>query len=281
LPRSASSSLQPSASSFWRSTASLTARDLWWQFAFDAQAPRALRALVGASALAAAFAVGALLRAPKGVAEPPSPSEVEPASQILRRQARAETGLALQRDNSLLFSASGESFLMFGKRGRSWIALFDPVGPVAERPDLIRRFVALAREHGGRAAFYEVPAESLPLYLDAGLTVMKIGEEALVLLSSFGLAGGAAAHLRYARKRGARAGLSFELVPPERSKAALKTIEAISSEWLEERTGEEKGFSSPPSIAAFSPAWPQPSRSTARASAKRASSRRRARRCAM
>lgn len=221
----------------------LTARDLWWQFAFDAQAPRALRALVGASALAVAFAVGALLRAPKGVARPPLPSEVEAARRVLRRQERAEAALALQRDKSLIFSASGASFLMFGKRGRSWIALFDPVGPSAERSELIRRFVGLAREHAGRAAFYEIPAESLPLYLDAGLTVMKIGEEALVSLPDFTLDGGAAAHLRYARKRGARDGLSFALFSPERSGAALQSVEAISDAWLEERMGEEKGFS--------------------------------------
>jgi phosphatidylglycerol lysyltransferase len=231
----------------------LSARDLWWQFAFDAQAPRALRALVGASALAGACAVGALLRAPKGLARPPAPAEVEAAGRILARQSRAEAALALQRDKSLLFSASGESFLMFGKRGRSWIALFDPVGREAERPELIQRFVALAREHGGRAAFYEVAAESLPLYLDAGLTVLKIGEEALVPLTTFSLVGGAAAHLRYALKRGARDGLRFELVPPDRSAAALKAIKPISDEWLEEHAGEEKGFS----VAAFEPRFLQ------------------------
>lgn len=31
-----------------------------------------------------------------------------------------------------VFSRSGQSFLMYAKRGRSWIALFDPVGPRSE-----------------------------------------------------------------------------------------------------------------------------------------------------
>ena len=31
-----------------------------------------------------------------------------------------------------------------------------------------------------RAAFYQIPPASLPLYLDAGLRVMKLGEEARV-----------------------------------------------------------------------------------------------------
>ncbi|MEK8122103.1 hypothetical protein WOB59_02995 [Methylocystis sp. IM4] len=111
----------------------LKARDLWWEFAFDAQAPRALRALVGASVIATGFGVSQLLRAPKGFAPPPAPKELAAAVEIVRRQDRGEGMLALMGDKSLLFSASGRSFLMCGKRGRSWIALFDPVGPCAER----------------------------------------------------------------------------------------------------------------------------------------------------
>ncbi|MEK4031648.1 phosphatidylglycerol lysyltransferase domain-containing protein [Methylocystis sp. IM2] len=114
---------------------------------------------------------------------------------------------------------------------------------------MVRRFVKLAHKHGGRAAFYQIPAESLPLYLDAGLSVMKLGEEARISLPAFGLEGGPAAHLRYALKRGARDGLTFEEIAPESVRAALPILQAISDEWLDERTGEEKGFS----VAAFDP----------------------------
>ncbi len=229
----------------------LRARDLWWEFTFDAQAPRALRALVGASVIAAGFGVSQLLRAPKGFAPTPSAQDLAAAVEIVRRQERGEAMLALMGDKSLLFSASGQSFLMYGKRGRSWIALFDPVGPCAERWELIRRFVKLAHRHGGRAAFYQIPAESLPLYLDAGLSVKKLGEEARISLPGFRLEGGAASHLRYALKRGARDGLTFEEIAPEGVRAALPTLQAISDEWLDERTGEEKGFS----VAAFDPSF--------------------------
>ncbi|MGD0186280.1 MAG: bifunctional lysylphosphatidylglycerol flippase/synthetase MprF [Roseiarcus sp.] len=227
----------------------LRARDLWWQFAFDAQAPRAMRALVGASALAVCFGVGQLLRAPKGLAKLPSEAALAAAAQIIRRQGRSDALLALMGDKSLIFSQSGDSFLMYGKRGRSWIALFDPIGPKTEWAELIKRFVTLAHAHGGRAAFYQIPPESLPFYLDAGLTVMKLGEDARVRLASFRLEGGAAAHLRYALKRGARDGLTFELIRPKCSGAAMETIAAISHEWLEARAGDEKAFS----VAAFEP----------------------------
>ena len=193
----------------------LRASGLMSNFAYDAQAPRALRALIGASVIAAGFGVSQLLRAPTGFAPAPSAAELAAAAGIVRGQDRGEAMLALMGDKSLMFSDSGQSFLMYGKRGRSWVALFDPVGPATERAELIRRFVSLAHDHGGRAAFYQIPAASLPLYLDAGLSVMKLGEEALISLPTFRLEGGAASHLRYALKRGARDGLTFEEIAPE------------------------------------------------------------------
>jgi len=231
--------------------ADLKARDLWWQFAFDAQAPRALRAMLGASVLAFGFGVGVLLRAPMGLAALPVDTELAAAREIIRRQARGDAMLALTGDKSLLFSPSGKSFLMFGKRGRSWIALFDPIGPKPEWAELIQRFVRIASAHGGRAAFYQIPPESLPFYLDEGLTVMKIGEDARVHLASFRLDGGASAHLRYALKRGGRDGLTFELLRPEAAAVEIETIASISNEWLEARSGDEKGFS----VAAFMPRY--------------------------
>ncbi len=227
----------------------LAARDLWELFDFDAQAPRALRALLGASILAFGVGVGQLLRAPMGIAAAPSETDLADAAEIVRKQNRSDAMLALMGDKSLIFSQSGDSFLMFGKRGRSWIALFDPIGPKTECAELIKRFVTLAHAHGGRAAFYQIPPESLPFYLDAGLTVMKLGEDARVRLTSFRLEGGASAHLRYALKRGARDGLTFELIRPECPSAEMETIAAISNEWLEARMGDEKAFS----VAAFEP----------------------------
>lgn len=138
---------------------------------------------------------------------------------------------------------------MYGKRGRSWIALFDPVGPAKEWRELIKRFVALAAGHGGRAAFYQIRPDSLPFYLDAGLSIMKLGEEACVRLATFELKGGASAHLRYALKRGERDGLTFELLRPEQTAPVMDALTDISAEWLRSRRTEEKGFS----IAAFDP----------------------------
>ena len=145
-------------------------REIWWQFEFDAQASRSLRAILGS------LDSGARHFAPAVVADGIRPCRatlragpIASARLIIRRQECSVATLALMGDKSFLFSGSGNSFLMYAKRGRSWVALFDPVDAAEEWPDLVWRFVELADDHGGRAAFYQVRPDSLPLYLDAGL----------------------------------------------------------------------------------------------------------------
>jgi len=159
--------------------------------------------------------------------------------------------MAFMGDKSLIFSSSERAFLMFGKHGRSWIALFDPIGPREDWAELIDRFITISREHGGRASFYQVRPEGLPSYLDAGFTAMKLGEEAIVDLAAFTLAGGAAAHLRYALKRGERDRLAFELLTPEQAFSRFDDLAEISAHWLDARRSQEKGFS----VAAFEPTY--------------------------
>ena len=222
-------------------------RDLWWEFEFDAKAPRALRATLGAGVLVSLIALWQLLRPAPGRVRPPADAELAEAEQIIRRQDRSDGLLAMMGDKSLMFSESRRSFLMYAKRGRSWVALYDPVGPAEEAADLVLRFIETAARHGGRAAFYQIRLQSLPLYLNAGLKIMKLGEEARIGLAGFTLAGSRWSHLRYAVKRGERDGLSFELIPPERVMEMLPALKAISDGWLESRGGREKGFA----VAAF------------------------------
>lgn len=217
--------------------------DLWWQFEFDDKAPRALRATVAAALFASAVALWQTLRLAPGRTAMPSATDLRDAELIVRSQERSAAVLAMMGDKSFLFSASRNAFLMYARRGRSWVALYDPIGPRSEWPELIRSFVALAHTHGGRAAFYQVRPESLPLYLDAGLRLLKLGEEARIPLPAFGLEGSHRANLRYALKRGERDGLSAEVIEPHAVSAVLPELRTVSDAWLNGRHTKEKGFS--------------------------------------
>jgi phosphatidylglycerol lysyltransferase len=221
---------------------------LWWQFEFDATASRALRTVFGVAVLGLTFGVWQLLRPAAGRPSEPTPSELDQARRIAAGQSRSDAMLVLMGDKSLLFSETGLSFLMFAQHGRTWAALGNPVGPADEAAELVWRFIELADAHGSRVAFYQVPPASLPLYLDAGLRVMKIGEEAKVSLSHFTLDGAARAGLRYALKRGGRDGLSCEMIAPPQLAEITEQLAEISDAWLAERAiAGEKQFS----VAAF------------------------------
>ncbi len=226
-------------------------REIWWQFEFDAQASRAMRALLGASLFALAIAVRQLMRTASGRIDPPSAAELSRAENIIRGQEHSAPMLALMGDKSFLFSQSGNSFLMYAKRGRSWVALFDPVGPQEEWSELVWHFVELADAHSGRAAFYQVRPDSLPVYLNAGLRVVKVGEEACLYLDDFSMQGSHRYGLRQTLKRAERDGLDFELMPAGEIGAEQDELRHISDEWLVEHGGHERRFS----VAAFEPAF--------------------------
>jgi phosphatidylglycerol lysyltransferase len=217
--------------------------ELWWQFELEGHAPRSLRAFLGASVALTAFVLYRLLRpAPPDVTLPLA-AEVEALRPLVAAAPSAGAHLVLLGDKYVLRHEAGNGFLMYGIAGRSWIAMGDPVGPPDVRRELAWTFRELADAHGGRVAFYEVSATDLPVYLDLGLELRKLGEEALVPLADFSLEGGRRARLRQARHRLAREGCRFEVLGAEAVPALLDELAAISTAWLSHKNTREKRFS--------------------------------------
>jgi len=102
---------------------------------------------------------------------------------------------------------------MYGIEGRSWIALGDPVGPPKVARELAWKYWELVQQHGGQPIFYEVGTTMLHVYLDMGMTLFKLGEEASVLLAEFSLEGKKRSDLRYIHRRLEKEGCSFEVLP--------------------------------------------------------------------
>jgi phosphatidylglycerol lysyltransferase len=222
--------------------------DLWWTFALDADAPRALRAMLVVTVLAAAWFLLALLQPARPEPAAAGPEELERARPIIARSDLTLANAALSGDKRLLFSDAADAFLMYQVMGRSWIALGDPVGPRERAEDLVWRFRELSDHHGGRTVFYQAGGDRLPLYVDLGLAALKIGEEARVPLGAFSLQGSARAELRQTHRRAERDGATFEVIPPEQVREVMSELERVSNAWLAGKSTAEKGFS----IGAFS-----------------------------
>jgi len=218
--------------------------ELWWQVALQGGTSRFLRAAGGVSALALLFFAWNWLR-PLRAPVTDAPPSLEDVRGIIAAAdtARPDAALALNGDKQFHFSPSRRSFIMFGVRGSTWIAMGEPVGLAEEIPSLVWSFREAADAAGAGIAFYAVSRNFLPLAVDLGLSVQKIGETAIIPLDDFSLDGPDRARLRQTHRRAGRDGLSFDMLAPGDVPARMPQLQAISDDWLAAHGGAEKGFS--------------------------------------
>ncbi len=218
--------------------------DLWWHFAVRGDAPRFLRATVGATAILLLVAVQRMLR-PADVPDVTIAEEGtrEKVKEIVRASPDASANLGFIGKKSFLFAESGKAFIMYRMYGNSFIAMGDPVGQPRDRQELAWRFRELADRRGASTVFYQVRAHNLPIYLDLGLSMMKLGEEARVRLHDFSLDSSSRAELRGVVASVASTGCTFEIVGDADVPALLPRLRAISDDWLAAKRTREKEFS--------------------------------------
>jgi len=224
----------------------------------DQDAGRAIRSSAGAAAVLLALGVWRLLATP---ATPRIAGDADPdlsrVRAILASADAAEPGsnLALRGDKRFLFSDSGKSFLMFGVRGRSWIALGMPVGRRSEQLDLLWRFRELADAHAARAGVYGFGSDGLPELVELGFAIQKVGESAAVPLGSFSVEGRRLGNIRRSWRKTGEEGGFFEVVPVGQAGPLMPCLKRVSDEWLSHHSGGEKTFSlggfEPPYVAEF------------------------------
>jgi phosphatidylglycerol lysyltransferase len=217
--------------------------DLWWEFAVRGDAPRFLRASVGVMGLLLVVALQRLLRPAPAQFAAPDDASLDRVAALVHATPDVHASLALLGDKSLLFSDAGNAFVMYGVSGRSFISCGDPVGAPSERQELAWRFRELADRHGSATVFYEVRMHNLPLYLDLGLSLLKLGEEARVPLAEFSLQGGARKGMRRVVNQVEKDGGEFGIVSADDVPALMPQLRAVSDDWLAAKRVREKGFS--------------------------------------
>ncbi len=220
------------------------ANAIWLHFSYQGNAARVLRALAVSLSVVAAFVCYRILtKARIGSVTPPTPEELARARALVRGTDNTEGFLALLADKYFLWSDDNSAFIMFATTPSYWIAMGDPVG----NPDMYEalgwKFRETADEHGAQAVFYQVSDRHLPLYLDLGLVMVKIGEAARVRLKDFSLAGGKRENQRKNRNRFQKLGYAFRILSPDDLESAMPRLKEISDLWLEKKAAREKGFS--------------------------------------
>ncbi len=215
---------------------------LWWDFAWNGNAPRFLRATVLVFAVVAAVGLYSIInrnghrrrKVDYSIPPPCPPSSPNGRTRMPPWRCLATSNFFWPRQQLLHH--------VFPVRG-SLIALGEPIGNEQTGKELAWSFHGLADKLALRTVFYGVGPQSLPLFLDMGLVALKLGEVARVDLAEFSLEGPRRQPFRYADRKIDKDGLTFEIIPSADVPPLIPRLQEISDAWLDFKSGSEKGFS--------------------------------------
>lgn len=223
---------------------------LWWQFAWGNDASRFLRATFSIAVVLVGIMIVRLFR-PAIAIQIDEQTVLPGGMEALAATDRTDAMLALTGDKRFLVATEGDAFVMYQIQGHSWIVMGDPVGPQPRWPELLWRLRERADAAQGRLLLYQCSAAALPIAIDLGLQLVKYGEEARVDLARFTLDGPDARALRYADRRAAREGATFEIVAAAALPIVMAEMRALSDEWVAAKGQAEKAFS----VGRFDPVY--------------------------
>lgn len=173
-----------------------------------------------------------------------APDQADRVRVVLERWG--ESSLApfhLHDDKHWVFSPDGHAFVGYALSGTSAVALGGPVGAPASRSAALAAFLGTCERHGWSSAFHLVDEAEAATLTAGGLRTVKVGEEAVLDLERFSLAGKAMKTIRNTLSRAARDGLQTELIPAPLGPDVLDALAAVSDAWLGDATHRERGFS--------------------------------------
>jgi phosphatidylglycerol lysyltransferase len=171
-------------------------------------------------------------------------SEHERAVDLLRKWGDSPLDrFKVAADKQLFLPSDREGFVSYATAKGYAIALDMPTAANrAEREALVRSFDAYCRGNNLRPVYYRVGAADAASLKAMGKKVLPIGQEAVLDLATFNLAGKDQKTLRNSLSRAEREGLVLVTYPPPVSDGVLQKLKSVSAEWLSSGK-QEAGFS--------------------------------------
>ncbi|MFJ3043730.1 phosphatidylglycerol lysyltransferase domain-containing protein [Streptomyces tendae] len=163
---------------------------------------------------------------------------------LARHGGRDSLGhFALRRDKAVVFSPSGKAAVTYRVVSGVMLASGDPIGDVEAWPGAIERFMDEARAHSWTPAVMGCSETGGEVWTrETGLDALELGDEAVVEVADFSLAGRAMRNVRQMVKRIERAGYETRVRRvADLSDAELDRVRRAADAWR--GTDTERGFS--------------------------------------
>ncbi|KPI09738.1 Lysylphosphatidylglycerol synthetase, domain of unknown function DUF2156 [Actinobacteria bacterium OK074] len=150
---------------------------------------------------------------------------------------------ALRRDKAVVFSPSGKAAVTYRVVSGVMLASGDPIGDVEAWPGAIERFMDEAKAHSWTPAVMGCSETGGEVWTrETGLDALELGDEAVVDVADFSLAGRAMRNVRQMVKRIERAGYETRVRRvADLGEAELERVRDAAEAWR--GTDTERGFS--------------------------------------
>ncbi|MGW4271941.1 phosphatidylglycerol lysyltransferase domain-containing protein [Streptomyces seoulensis] len=164
---------------------------------------------------------------------------------LLARHGRRDSlgHFALRRDKAVVFSPSGKAAVTYRVVSGVMLASGDPIGDVEAWPGAIERFMDEAKAHSWTPAVVGCSETGGEVWTrETGLDALELGDEAVVDVADFSLAGRAMRNVRQMVKRIERAGYETRVRRiRDLGDAELERVRRAAEDWR--GTDTERGFS--------------------------------------
>jgi phosphatidylglycerol lysyltransferase len=162
----------------------------------------------------------------------------------LRYAANGVSFLALYEGWEYFHAPAHEGFVAFERHNGVAVACGDPVSPPGLEASTLAAFLDWCRAERLTPAFANALEESLPLYREAGLTAVKVGEEPLFDTATYAPRGDRPKKVRSAVNQARKNGGTVEVIPAgvRPRPAVANEIEEVIREWRVSRQVKALGF---------------------------------------
>lgn len=155
------------------------------------------------------------------------------AVEVLRRCSDNPSAfLTLNEGNVFYTSPEVFGFVCYRQVGKYWIQFGGPFAEPADRPELLRRFLAEAKLRRRRVLALQLQRGDAQMYADLGMRVNQAGASYAIDLASMTLRGKKFVSLRNKISRAKRAGLEIAEVD---AAAHTAQVDEINRRWLREK----------------------------------------------
>ena len=192
-----------------------------------------------AAIVALTWALFRPLRPPRAL---PDLGERADAADLVREHGRDTLAFFKLRDDAhYYFSGDRRAFAGYRVANRVLLVAGDPVGELAAVPGLVGDLCSFAEARGLKVAALGASSALLPVYREAGMRSIYIGDEAIVETAGFSLEGRSIRKVRQSVSRLESAGYTIEALDFEHlDEQTVRELEHVSTLWRD--GGPERGF---------------------------------------